>query len=105
MTSLPLVVPKLTDNRLTARMSSPLSPKDQKLDAVWITLAIFIFILILLIFFILQNSITVQIHYFGAKGTLQFGIAMLIATVAGSLLTLLVGSARIIQLKTRRKRT
>ncbi len=76
-----------------------------KIGAVWITLAIFVFILILLIIFILQNSISVQIHYFGAKGTLQFGIAMLIAAVAGSLLTLLIGSARIIQLKTRSKKT
>lgn len=89
----------------------PASSKDElasksersKIGAVWITLAVFVFILILLIIFILQNSLTVQIHYFGAKGTLQFGIAMLIAAVAGSLLTLLIGSARIIQLKTRRK--
>jgi uncharacterized integral membrane protein len=77
--------------------------EKSKVGTVWITLTVFVVILLLLIIFILQNSITVHIKYFGAKGTLQFGVAMLIAAVAGSLLTLLVGSARIIQLKTRRK--
>lgn len=80
------------------------NPERSKIGAVWVALAIFVFILILLIIFILQNSMTIQIHYFGAKGTLQFGVAMLIAAVAGSLLTLLIGSARIIQLKPRHKK-
>ncbi len=79
-------------------------PQKSKIGTVWFTLAAFVLLLLLLIIFILQNSMTVRLQYFGSKVTLQFGVAMLIAAVAGSLLTLLVGSARIIQLKTKRKK-
>jgi uncharacterized integral membrane protein len=75
--------------------------EKSKVGVVWLTLAAIIMVLLLLIIFILQNSMTVHIKYFGAKGSLQFGVAMLIAAVAGALITLLVGSVRIIQLKKR----
>lgn len=75
-----------------------------KVGTTWVGLAIFVIILLLLLVFILQNSIPVKIHYFGATGTVGFGVGLLLAAVVGSLLTLLVGSARILQLRAFRKK-
>ena len=75
-------------------------PKGRsKVGATWLILAFFMLLLLLLLIFILQNSSAVHINYFGAHGTLSFGVAMLISAVAGSILTLLIGSIRIVQLK------
>ena len=74
-----------------------------KIGITWISLAIFVVVLLLLLIFIIQNSEPVRIKYFGVAGTLGFGVAMLLAAVVGSILTLLVGSARIIQLKSNRR--
>jgi putative membrane protein len=78
--------------------------KKSKVATVWVTLAAFLIILILLIVFILQNSTSVHISYLGSHGTVQFGLAMLIAAVAGAVLTFLIGTTRIIQLKLSRRR-
>lgn len=80
------------------------SDRPSKVGQVWISTAVFTIVLILLIIFILQNNVAVKINYLGANGTLPFGVAMLIAAVAGSILTLLIGSIRILQLKKMRKR-
>jgi uncharacterized integral membrane protein len=79
----------------------PVNKEDSrsKIGTVWIALAAFVIILLLLLIFILQNSERVKIKYFGASGHIGFGVAMLLSAVAGAILTLLVGSARIIQLK------
>jgi uncharacterized integral membrane protein len=78
--------------------------QGSKVGRTWVALAVFVFLLLLLLVFILQNSSPVKIHYFGANGTVGFGVAMLLAAVAGSILTLLVGSARILQLKSSNKK-
>jgi uncharacterized integral membrane protein len=74
-------------------------PKRSKIGTVWLALIAFVVVLLLLLIFILQNSENVKIKYFGASGRVGFGVAMLLSAVAGSILTLLIGSARIIQLK------
>ncbi len=70
-----------------------------RVGMVWITLIAFVIVLLLLGVFILQNSQSTDIRFFGAKGTIPFGLAMLFAALAGVVLTLLIGSIRIIQLK------
>jgi uncharacterized integral membrane protein len=65
----------------------------------WLALIAFVLILLMLAIFILQNSQKVEIKYFGAKGSLAFGLGLLFAAIAGSLLTILVGSVRILQLR------
>ncbi len=77
--------------------------EKSKIGAIWISLAISMLILLLLLIFIMQNSEPVRIKYLGASGTLGFGVAMLLAAVIGSILTLLIGTARILQLKAGRK--
>ncbi|MGH2843302.1 MAG: LapA family protein [Solirubrobacteraceae bacterium] len=65
----------------------------------WIAIGVAVVVLVLLIIFIAENSQAVTISFLGAKGTLSLGLAMLIAAVAGVVITLLVGTARILQLR------
>src|SRR5579884_1690154 len=73
--------------------------KHNRLASLWVALAISVLVLLLLMIFILQNSLSVRIHFLALHATLSFGVAILLAAIAGSILTLLVGTARIIQLK------
>lgn len=75
-----------------------------RIGTTWVALGAFLVVLILLAVFILQNSNQVRIAYFGASGTMSFGVAMLLSAIAGALLTLLIGSARILQLKMKGRR-
>jgi uncharacterized integral membrane protein len=70
-----------------------------RISGTWAALASFAVILLLLLVFILQNSRTVDVSYFGAHGHLPLGVALLLAAVGGVLLVTLAGSARIIQLR------
>jgi uncharacterized integral membrane protein len=56
-------------------------------------------VLLFLLIFILQNSQQVRVSFFGADGNLPLGVAMLLSAVAGALLVVLVGTARIVQLR------
>ena len=59
----------------------------------------FAVILILLLVFILENTESVKITYFGVGFHLPLGVALLLAAIGGALLTGLVGTARILQLR------
>ena len=56
-------------------------------------------VLLLLLIFILENSQSVSIGYFGAHGHLPLGVALLLAAVLGVLLVVIPGTVRIIQLR------
>jgi uncharacterized integral membrane protein len=61
-------------------------------------------VLILLLVFILENTQSVKISYFGATGHVALGVALLLAAVGGALLVGLLGLARIAQLRRHTKR-
>ena len=61
-------------------------------------------VLILLLVFILENTQSVKISYFGASGHVPLGVALLLATVGGALLVGLLGAARIGQVRRHTKR-
>ncbi|MGO9820325.1 MAG: lipopolysaccharide assembly LapA domain-containing protein [Solirubrobacteraceae bacterium] len=61
-------------------------------------------VLIVLLVFILENTASVQISFFGASGHLPLGVALLLAAIGGALLTGIVGAARIVQLRRHVKR-
>lgn len=65
----------------------------------WVSIILFAAVLVLLLIFILQNTQSVEISYFGAAGTVSLAVAMLLAAVAGVLLTAIAGSLRIWQLR------
>jgi uncharacterized integral membrane protein len=61
-------------------------------------------VLILLLVFILENTQTVKIGYFGITWHMSLGIALLLAAVGGALLVGLVGTVRVMQLRHRVRR-
>jgi uncharacterized integral membrane protein len=56
-------------------------------------------VLILLLVFILENTESVKITYFGAGFHMPLGVALLLAAIGGALLVGIVGTARIMQLR------
>ncbi len=58
-------------------------------------------VLILLLVFILENTKSVSVSYFGATGHISLGVALLLAAVGGALLVGLTGAARVVQLRHR----
>jgi uncharacterized integral membrane protein len=56
-------------------------------------------VLILLLVFILENTKSVKISYFGAGFRMPLGVALLLAAIGGALLVGIVGTARIVQLR------
>jgi len=83
----------------TSPPRSELKLRRTRISGAWFAIGAFAVVLLLLLIFILQNSHTVEVSYFGAHGHLSLGVALLLAAVAGVLLTVLVGAARIIQLR------
>jgi lipopolysaccharide assembly protein A len=61
-------------------------------------------VLILLLVFILENTQSVKISYFGASGHVALGVLLLLAAVGGALLVGLLGAARIAQVRRHTKR-
>ena len=61
-------------------------------------------VLVLLLIFIVQNSGPVQVKYFGFEGTMSLGVAMVFAAVAGALTAGLLGTVRILQLRSRARK-
>lgn len=66
---------------------------------VWAAVASALVVLVLLIVFILQNQVYVQVKYFGLEGAVPLGVALFIAAVGGGILVAIAGAARIIQLR------
>ena len=58
-----------------------------------------------LMVFIIQNSQSVNISFFGAHGHLSLGVAMLLAAIGGVLLVAIPGYGRILQLRRALRRT
>jgi uncharacterized integral membrane protein len=71
----------------------------------WVGIIVFAAVLVLLLIFILQNTQSVEISYLGATGHVSLAVAMLLAAVAGVLLTAIAGSLRIWQLRRRLRRS
>jgi uncharacterized integral membrane protein len=73
-------------------------------SGLWIAIGCFAVLLLLLLIFILQNSHSVDISYFGIHSHLPLGVALLLSAVCGILLVVLAGTARILQLRTAARR-
>lgn len=56
-------------------------------------------VLILLLVFILENTESVKISYFGIGFHMPLGVALLLAAIGGALVVGIVGTARIVQLR------
>ena len=72
---------------------------------IWIAVGIATILLILLIIFIAENSADVKISFLGAGGKISLALALLISAVVGALVAVLVGTARILELRREVRRT
>jgi uncharacterized integral membrane protein len=72
--------------------------------ALWISLFVGFLVLIVLLIFITQNTESADFQFLGFHWSLPLGVAILLAAVAGGLITVLVGTARIYQLRRVAKR-
>ena len=87
-----------------APAAPPLKVKRTRIGGIWVAISAFAVVLLLLLIFILQNSQKVEISYFGAHGHMALGILLLLGALAGILLVVLAGTARILQLRRTAKR-
>lgn len=69
--------------------------------AAWVGIAVAVAVLVLLIVFMLQNTAPVEVAFFGLRGTAPLSATLLIAGVGFAVVTLIVGSLRIGQLRRR----
>ncbi|GGM69071.1 hypothetical protein GCM10012275_44360 [Longimycelium tulufanense] len=92
-----------TPSQRPAAGTTPTRPGARQLrtraGATWVGIIVFAAVLVLLLIFILQNTQAVEISYFTASGQVSLAVAMLLAAVAGVLLTAIAGSLRIWQLR------
>src|SRR6476646_10583054 len=91
--------PQGSDTHGTDKQVSP-----TRTGMVWVSVCVAVLLAILLIIFLAQNTRTVAVHYLGLSGSTSLALMLLIAAVAGALITVIVGSARIIQLRRRANR-
>lgn len=81
----------------------PQPPQHQitpsRLGGLWIAMTCGAVILLLLLIFILENSHSVDIAYFGVHGQVPLGVALLLAAVLGVLLVVVPGAGRMLQLR------
>jgi uncharacterized integral membrane protein len=86
------------------KSEKPVIPPDEagkftRAGALWTALALGFVVLILLLVFIMQNTEPTSVEMFGWRWDLPTGVALLLAAIAGGLLTFLVGTVRILQLR------
>ena len=78
---------------------APLRVTRSWLGGLWVALASGAVVLLLLLIFILENGHEVDIAFFGAHGQLPLGVALLFAAIFGTLLVVIPGTGRILQLR------
>ncbi|MGV0815227.1 lipopolysaccharide assembly protein LapA domain-containing protein [Mycolicibacterium boenickei] len=82
-----------------AKSDKATEPKLTRAGALWSALILGFLVLIVLLIFITQNTEPVPMTFLGWHWSLPTGVAILGAAVAGGLLTVAAGTARIFQLR------
>ncbi|MEE6178057.1 LapA family protein [Mycobacterium sp. 050134] len=87
-----------------AKSAQPAKPNEPAIGftragALWTSLIVGFLVLIVLLIFIAQNTATTAFTFLGWHWTLPLGVAILLAAVVGGLITVAVGTARILQLR------
>lgn len=77
----------------------PIKVERTRTSATMVAVTVAVIFLVLLIIFIAQNNRSVPVHFLWMHGTVSEAIGLLAAAVAGAVLVLAVGLARIIQLR------
>ena len=97
--------PATTGTQPTAPRATADSPtRRTRTSTAWTSVVIGVIVLIVLLVFMLENTESVKVSFFGANGHLPLGVALLLAAVGGALLVAMVAIARIAQLRLRARR-
>jgi uncharacterized integral membrane protein len=70
-----------------------------RVSASWTAVVAAVFVLILLVVFIAQNTQQSTVKFLWAHGKAPTSVMLLIAAIAGALIVIIVGVARIVQLR------
>ncbi len=81
------------------RSAGPRPPHRTRAGSTWVIACVAVLILIALIIFIAQNAGAVQVSFVSLHGRFSLAVALLAAVAAGCLLTLVLGTTRILQLR------
>lgn len=105
----PPAVPEVEQSPESARPDPAPSPTQENLapatvprtrtGAAWVAICAATLIAVALIVFLAQNTRTVEISFLGMTGSTSLAVALLIAAVGAVLLTVILGTARISQLR------
>ena len=91
------------ERRSTGRPSTEEAPEKvperTRTSSLWVAVGAAVVVLLLLLIFILQNGSQVQINIVGTNPRLPLGVALLLAAALGALLVVLIGAARVMQLR------
>jgi len=78
--------------------------RGSRTSGVWFAVVAAAVLLVLLVVFIVQNTQSVQVSYFGWDGTAPLAAALLIAAAAGMVIAILAASLRLLQVRRRVRR-
>ena len=84
--------------------SSPTSPQRTRLSATWFGVCAAALTLVVLIIFMLQNTRSVEVSFLWLHGNVPLALALLIASVGTAVVVMVVGAARIPQLRRHSRR-
>jgi uncharacterized integral membrane protein len=73
--------------------------RHTRLSATWTGVVAALIILVVLIVFIAENTQHSTVTFFGQHGSAPVAVLLLIAAVAGALIVVMVGAARLLQLR------
>src|SRR5690349_5659915 len=103
----------MSDDRHASRNALSLAPATTqtkrvprtRTGATWFGICVAALLMVVLIIFMLQNTASVQVTFLGMHGSLPMALALLVAAVGAGILTMIIGAARITQLRrlTRRR--
>lgn len=92
----------MSDNAPTPAVPPPAAAPEDKItraSALWVSLILGFLALIGLLFFIAQNTESVTTNFLTWHWSMPLGVTILLAAVAGGLVTALVGTIRMFQLR------
>lgn len=87
------------------RSAPPPAVPFTRAAALWVALIVGLLVLIVLLIFVAENTVAVQIQFLNLSWNLPLGVAILMGAVAGGLVTAMTAAARIFQLRRAAKKT
>jgi uncharacterized integral membrane protein len=88
----------------TPDASSHMAPRTTRTAAAWFSICLAALLLVILIVFMLQNTRTVEISFLWLHGSVPLALGLLVASVGTAVATMIVGVARITQLRRQSRR-